>query len=271
MKRQSTLKVRGDYITVTSPYSGLSFKISRQDRPLVEGVPWCVCLIQRRYVVVRWEPGSRQRKQILLSRLIMGAKHGERVVFKNGDSTDLRRSNMLLRSYTKDALNLEPIIKVAGDTVHVTNPYNGTKFMVSREDLDLVKQYNWNTTAGCRYLMRKDKKSKQLLLHREIMSPKKGQVVDFVNGDTLDCRRKNLRVCKRKDTQKNRRGDYDSLSGYKGVHHNKGEASCWVVRIKSDGKTYHIGSFKDVIKAAKAYNAAALRYHREFARLNEIP
>jgi hypothetical protein len=34
--------------------------------------------------------------------------------------------------------------------------------------------------------------------------------------------------------------------------------------------TKHIGYFEDLIEAAKAYNEAALKYHGEFAKLNEI-
>lgn len=270
MRRQYGLKVRGDVITVTSPYSGRSFKINTCDRALVDGVPWAICKIGRKLAVVGWPPGSHQRKRLSLSRIIMGAKPGERVLFKNGDATDLRRSNMILRNDVEDSLKLSPIVRVAGKTVHVTNPYSGVQFKVSREDLDLVRSYNWNTTRSCRYLARKDKQSNQLLLHRVIMAPKKGECIDFINGDTLDCRRQNLRVCKRIDTQKNRRGDYDSLSGFKGVHVS-GTPGRWRVNITANGQIYHIGWFNDVIKAAKAYNRAAVRYHGEFARLNKIP
>jgi hypothetical protein len=42
----------------------------------------------------------------------------------------------------------------------------------------------------------------------------------------------------------------------------------WVVKITTDGKTIHLGYFKDEIQAAKAYDKAAKKYHREFAALN---
>jgi hypothetical protein len=32
----------------------------------------------------------------------------------------------------------------------------------------------------------------------------------------------------------------------------------------------NLGSFNDPIEAARAYNAAALKYHKEFAHLNKI-
>ncbi len=44
----------------------------------------------------------------------------------------------------------------------------------------------------------------------------------------------------------------------------------WVARINSDKKTIWLGRFKDKTKAAEIYNQAALRYHGQFARLNQI-
>lgn len=277
MKRSPVIEVRGGVATVTSPYSGRSFRVDRCDMRFVEGVSWAVCWAGGRLAVMRWEREGRRMRRVLLSREIMGAGFGERVVFRNGDSTDLRRCNLRLCDDEDGYTNRPPVIRIRGGTVHVTNPYSGVRFMVSLEDLDLVRRHNWNIHSGCRYLSRSDSKllrmgcrSESVMLHAAIMKPKRGQVVDFRSGDVLDCRRSNLRLCRRRDAQKNRPGDRDSRSGYKGVHYS-GTPGKWLVRITADGRCRHIGTFTDVVEAAEAYNRAALKYHGEFAWLNVLP
>jgi hypothetical protein len=42
----------------------------------------------------------------------------------------------------------------------------------------------------------------------------------------------------------------------------------WNVQISHDGKSKFIGSFDNEIQAARAYDEAARKYHKEFAVLN---
>jgi len=42
----------------------------------------------------------------------------------------------------------------------------------------------------------------------------------------------------------------------------------WRTRILVNGKRLYLGSFKNEIAAAKAYDEAAKRYHGEYAALN---
>lgn len=59
----------------------------------------------------------------------------------------------------------------------------------------------------------------------------------------------------------------DSKSGYKGVVNDNG---IWRSRIMVNGKTISIGAFSTKKDAAKAYNETAIKYHGEFARLNDV-
>ena len=44
----------------------------------------------------------------------------------------------------------------------------------------------------------------------------------------------------------------------------------WLAQIVVDRQCHHLGYFLTPIDAARAYNEAALLYHGEFARLNEV-
>lgn len=81
-------------------------------------------------------------------------------------------------------------------------------------------------------------------LHRTIMDCPNGFVVDHLNGDKLDCRRKNLRVCSTLENNRNRHG-------VKGYYFDKWSGK-WVVRHK--GK--FCGRFATEEEAKKAYQGA---------------
>ncbi len=91
-------------------------------------------------------------------------------------------------------------------------------------------------------------------------------IVDHKNRNGLDNRKANLRVATRmQNTWNSINGINRGFSKYKGVrkHHNK-----WRAVIEYSGKKVHLGCFAGEIEAAGAYDAAARKYHGEFAVLN---
>jgi hypothetical protein len=67
----------------------------------------------------------------------------------------------------------------------------------------------------------------------------------------------------------NKRGHKNTSSVYKGVSFDKTSGK-WVVRIKVAGVYKNMGLFEIEKEAAAAYNAAALKFYKKFARLNEL-
>ena len=106
-----------------------------------------------------------------------------------------------------------------------------------------------------------------IYLHRSITGCPDGLVVDHINGDTLDNRRSNLRICTRGENARNQQLSCSNTSGFKGVTRSGPK---WHAQISAGpGKRrVHIGNFKTPVEAAMAYDAAARKYHGEFARLN---
>lgn len=133
---------------------------------------------------------------------------------------------------------------------------------------DLI-QYNWFYHQGyaTRQLPRVNGVQKTIRLHRYLMTPTKNLQVDHINGNTLDNRRENLRICTQKDNTRNRKKHKSNTSGYKGVSYSK-RLMKFVAGIKINGKRLHLGVFDSAMGAAKAYNKAAFIHFREFSRLN---
>lgn len=100
-------------------------------------------------------------------------------------------------------------------------------------------------------------------LHRKIMKAPKNLQVDHINGNRLDNRKENLRLCTNGSNNRNK----PAKSGYKGVHFSK-TSKQWVAQITKNYKTQHLGLFPTAITAAHAYNKAAKLLHGKYAHLN---
>ena len=110
-------------------------------------------------------------------------------------------------------------------------------------------------------------KIKFIFMHREILQTPNGMQTDHINGNRLDNRKCNLRICTPMQNMHNRKRDTNSTSIYKGVSWNTNDKS-WRAQIGINGEKIHLGCFKSEVMAAKAYNEAAIKYHKEFALLN---
>lgn len=149
----------------------------------------------------------------------------------------------------------------------------GFKAIVDDEDYEYLNQFKWYVVKGqkTKYAVRYESPGKALLMHREILSATNpSEFIDHINTNGLDNRKLNLRFCTQAENQRNRGKQRNNTSGFKGVFWNKGVCK-WIPAIRVDGRMIALGCFDCKIQAAKAYNAAALKYHGEFAYLNQIP
>lgn len=159
---------------------------------------------------------------------------------------------------------------------------NGYVFQVDDEDLSLSTEKGW---CGCihshkrqdgkygnvfKYIVRHSSgngRRKNQYLHRMIVNAPKYAKVDHKNGDTLDNRRSNLRICSTAENVRNSVKISRNTSGYKGVSFLR-RTSKWKVTITVNGDHKHLGYFSTREAAAMAYNVAAEKYFGEFAKLN---
>jgi len=114
---------------------------------------------------------------------------------------------------------------------------------------------------------RRQRRRTILPLHQLIMETPKGMQTDHINGNPLDNRKENLRICTNAENQRNRGPQKNNTSGFKGVHWNT-RRNMWQSYIAHNKKQTALGYFKDKEKAARAYDRKAIVLHGEFAYTN---
>jgi hypothetical protein len=111
----------------------------------------------------------------------------------------------------------------------------------------------------------KDNKITWISLHRFIVGALPGQEVDHINGNTLDNRKINLRLCDRQHNNFNMPMRKNNKTGLKGVS-TYFNTPYFIARINVNGKTIQLGVFNTPEEAHKAYCVASKKYHGEFGR-----
>jgi hypothetical protein len=91
--------------------------------------------------------------------------------------------------------------------------------------------------------------------------------IDHINGDRSDNRIANLRVATRSENMKNAKMRVNNTSGVVGVSWHKA-ARKWHAEIKSNGRKFSLGLFRDLEHAAIARRAAqiCLDFHENHGR-----
>lgn len=149
---------------------------------------------------------------------------------------------------------------------------NGGVAIVDDADLPLVSGRAWRASfryrdgrrAGVsRVVSGTVKHGTFAVLHRVITNCPDGLVVDHSDGDPLNNRRQNLRVCTNMENLRNRKRASSNKCGYKGVYR---DGKSFRAEIKANKKRYCLGTFQTAKQAHEAYVAAAERLHGEFAR-----
>ncbi len=138
------------------------------------------------------------------------------------------------------------------------------------------QHYRWYSNAAGYFIRQFRTPDKQyfILLHRQVIGAKKGDIVDHINGDRCDNRRNNLRFVTSLQNCLNRGGNstYGNntpSSRYKGVSWDKKNKK-WKSTIAVAKKTIHLGLYENEIMAVKVYNKKAKELFGEYAYINNI-
>lgn len=127
---------------------------------------------------------------------------------------------------------------------------------VDNADFASVNKYKWTAAKHKKsqtfYVLRRQKGLGQqptIYLARELLGLKYGDKrdADYLNGNTLDCQRSNLRVTTRRKNKRNCKAG--RLLGAIWDKRNQ----CWVSRIWIGSVRKYLGSFATDVNAHKAY------------------
>lgn len=147
----------------------------------------------------------------------------------------------------------------------------GYKVLIDDEDYEKINKYKYHkniTASKTVYFSRTINKGNgnrtATSLHRDIMCCKigDGKVIDHISGDTLDCRKQNLRFVSMMQNAQNRR-KLKTGNGLKGCTRwgNKYKAC-----ICANKKIIYLGLYKTETEAHAAYCEASKKYHGEYGR-----
>jgi len=155
----------------------------------------------------------------------------------------------------------------------------GYKVLIDDEDYERMRKHGWCVRVMSQHMIYFRSnisgfgKGRISMLHRFIVGcvPNDGKTVDHINGNTLDNRKCNLRICTQHENSRNQRIRKNNTTGYKGVRIRRQYTHTWDAYIMVDNKQISLGVWDNIEDAAHAYDIAALYYFGEFARLNFSP
>ncbi len=107
----------------------------------------------------------------------------------------------------------------------------------------------------------------KLVAREWVPNPDDKRCVDHIDNDTANNHDENLRSATQSENLMNKKKRKDGLGAYKGISFHR-KSGKWQARIKVAGMNTTLGYHKTEREAGEAYNAAAVLYYKEFAKVN---
>ena len=137
--------------------------------------------------------------------------------------------------------------------------------LIDLDDVGKVKNYRWGLTDRDKYVEMRRPRTK---LHRFIMDCPDDMVVDHINGDGLDNRKSNLRICTQAENTRNHSKPCNNTSGYIGVSYGEPYGK-WHAYITYNGRRITLGYYDTIVEAAEARRQAEIEYFGEYRKEDE--
>lgn len=152
------------------------------------------------------------------------------------------------------------------DGVGYITAANGMTITVDEADVPAVSEFNWSTMHnGYTWYAVRSKNGKLVLMHRQLLSPAKGEQVDHLDHNGLNNTRANMRVCDQGSNNFNKALDSRNKTGFRGVY-KVTNCDRYCASIKHNKKTINLGYFLTAEEAYLAYTTAAIEIYGDLAR-----
>lgn len=152
------------------------------------------------------------------------------------------------------------VLRVSGKMLVLTSK-NGEEILADVGDMAKITRYTW-CISKTGYAVA-NIGGKVVKMHRYLLDVPAGKVVDHINGNTLDNRRSNLRVCEQSENMRNMGRKKNNRPPYPGVQVKQNGR--YRVRITVDRKEIAIGTYDTEEEAIRARIDAENRYYGVFA------
>ena len=183
--------------------------------------------------------------------------------FKGGEMYCSRHYNQMYRmgytTLTKKKMRENKVI-YDNDTVKLIT-VKGEEILIDRIDYDKIKEYYWSVNSQGYAISVINGKHKRL--HLMILDKPKNFVIDHINGNKLDNRRSNLRICTCKENSRNVSASKNNKTGHLGISLTK--FGRYRARIMVDGKEIRLGNYVNLEDAIKARKKAEIKYFGEYS------
>ncbi len=140
------------------------------------------------------------------------------------------------------------------------------KAIIDTEDIPKVENIKWAYHA-------RDNRARNARLRIEmsrlIMGAGPGTVVDHINGNSLDNRKSNLRICTQAENSLNKRYQGRGTSRFRGVYWSEKRAK-WIVQVWLNKKRKYIGQFNSLKDAIASRRSAERFYYGQYAHRNGV-
>ena len=113
--------------------------------------------------------------------------------------------------------------------------------IVDDDDYESLSQNKWYCSKTG-YAVRTNR---SIRMHRVVMNAPEGLEIDHINGNRLDNRKSNLRICDHRQNTRNR----TTAKGYSFLK----DRNQWQARVQRNGKNIFLGNYNEESDARKAY------------------
>lgn len=139
--------------------------------------------------------------------------------------------------------------------------------IIDANDYELLSGYNWSKNKKGYVIGTID--GKQMRMHVFLMTPPKGKIVDHINRNRCDNRRKNLRITNKikGGNGQNRSVRNTKSNPYRGVYYDKKNKK-YYARIYINNKCIYLGRYDTAKEAAEMIDMYVVHNNNEFIQLN---